>query len=344
MKFRDWRIGLHLLLSSEMTRSRVVILACLLLSSHRALAADSFSDMGMFQFVHARDSSFDYTGELAPGSSPVISDHRLRGAVVVKKDDQDLWTLNARAANFHLTGNGVTIAATGVVIPQNLWDLEVGGSYSHHISERSDTSVSLSVGSASDEPFHGIDETVFHATATYSIPSGKQNRWLFFLVFSNNSTLLNYVPFPGFAYEVHDPEDGFEGIFGLPFFSVMYRPIAQIDLRASAIFTNISAEAGYLPFLEAGLPFFRTYAGYYWNQRAWLRAGRTDEQAELFFDRMQAGMGIRSPISAQLSVDLFSGWEFNRQFLEGDRIFSDVPAVDLQASWFVQLKLVCLSL
>ena len=326
-----------------MSLSQILLGIILLVQvSSTAYAADPFTDFGLGRPKVLSGNSFDYAGQVSPqtgtdgpNTSPTILENQLRGSLLLYKDEKDTWGLNAKAGSFHL-GNSMTIPGDGVVIPQNLWDLEVGGSYRHKISDREESSLSASVGSASEVPFHSIREVIFQTTFIYKIPAANENSWLFFLNESNNRSFLNYIPLPGIAYMVHSPSTGIDAVIGIPFASIVYHPNPFWAFQASVFGpAAYSLEADYIPSLT-----LQFYSVLNRAEQLWALSNRTDTKDRLFYERKKTGLGVRSTALAPVALDLFGGWEFGRRFFEAESILSsDRQFADMIPSWFVQLKI-----
>ena len=282
--------------------------------------------------------SVDYQVREAPArrsQDPAILENRLRGTFPIMKASTDTWSVQQELGSFHLS-NSQAIGAGGPAIPRDLWDVETGAGFRRRLSDRRGWGVSASVGSASDELYHSIHETTLKATGNYHIPSGRDNAWLFFLAYSNNRHFANNVPLPGVAYLVHTPEHGLDAVIGLPFFAVRYKPAPDWSGRL-ALFgpNNVSAELAY----QLRIP-VETYAGFDWNQREWLRAGRADNSQRLFFDEKRWSLGLRFPIRGGLRMDLAGGYEFNRRMYEDRRARSSgIPEVDFNPAWTMRARL-----
>jgi len=272
----------------------------------------------------------------APRSpDPAILENHVRGSFLAHKTSSGAWSIQQSAGWFHLSGTPL-ISPTGPAVPRDLWDIETGARYRHRLGERREWGLSASVGSASDDPFHSINETTFRVTGTYRIPSRRSNSWLFFLAYSNNRHFANRVPLPGAAYLLHAPDQGLDAVVGLPFLALNYRPTPDWSGRLR-IFgpDNISAEWGYL-----GWKPLETYSGYDWSQRQWLRAGRADNSQRLFFDEKKWSLGVRFPVGHELHADLAALYEFDRRFYESVRaVHGGIPEADLNATWSFQAKL-----
>jgi len=286
--------------------------------------------------LFASSNSVDYQMTETPAShssDPNILENRVRGNFVVSKTPTDTWSVRQTVGEVDLSRAPV-IAQTGLSLPQSLWDVETGGAYQHHLGDRHDWGLSTSIGSASDEPFHSIHETIFRGTGTYHMPSGQQNAWLFFLSYSNNRHFANNIPLPGVAYDLRTPK--LDAALGLPFLAVNYRPTPDLTGRFS-IFgpDNVSAEWAYVFWKPV-----QAYAGFDWGQQEWLRANRDDNSNRLFDDQKKWALGLRFPVVDAIRLDLSANYEFDRRFYEDTHAVSrDVAEANLNPGWAFQARL-----
>jgi hypothetical protein len=96
------------------------------------------------------------------------------------------------------------LPATGVSLPGNLWEIKFGPTYRHKFDNGWIAGANLTVGSASDEPFHSIDELIVRGTGFLRVPQGERNAWFLTLNYSNNSEYFSGLPVPGIDY-VYSP-------------------------------------------------------------------------------------------------------------------------------------------
>src|SRR5262249_6539956 len=115
------------------------------------------------------------------------------------------------------------------LFPDDLWNVHVGTSYRHLFSNGWVGGGNVTVGSASDKPFHSFDEMVVGASSFLRVPQGEHNAWLFSLNYSTNREFLNGIPLPGAAY-FYAPTDWFQATIGLPFASMTIRPLEDLTL------------------------------------------------------------------------------------------------------------------
>lgn len=259
-----------------------------------------------------RDSAA-YSFEAVPGGTdgPAVTDQSLQGTLLLTKDQDRRWSAGARAGRFE-TDRPVALPSGRGEVPHLLWSLEGGIGYHRKLGERRSWGGRVAVGSASDRPFDSIQEAELRAAAFYAAPSKESNAWLFFLNYSNNSTFLNGVPFPGFAYSWRRPKEGWQVTAGFPFISASYQPDADWSLRA-ALFgaANFDAEAE-----RRAWRALKLYAAFQRRPRQWLRADRRESRDRLVYDSMEARLGLRCPAGELADVDLSAGRSFDRRFFE----------------------------
>jgi hypothetical protein len=279
-----------------------------------------------------RKSTVEWLGRF---NSPSLLGSLLRTNIILSRDETDTWSLGARLGNFNV-GDAPRIASLGYDIPTNLWDAEIGAAYSHRYADKKSASLNFSVGSASDKPFDRFQETVIQATASYRIPDGEMNSWVFFINFSNNRPFLNYIPLPGFAYAIVSPKSKVFAVLGLPFVIFDWKPAQDWDIKASALGpTILMAQAGY--HLSTST---RLYGEVNWNQILWLPSGRLDVADRLYYDEKRAVLGFEFPILDSLKADIAGGIAGGRRFVRGRSILSSSrQQVDLPTSAFANFKL-----
>jgi hypothetical protein len=285
------------------------------------------------------DSSFHY----APGDSrggslsdPIITDSRLRANILVFKNDINTWTIHDRLGYFDMTESPM-VPQTGLAIPTSLWSIETGATWKHNLGGGRSLSLDVGVGSDSDVPFHSINETILRTSASYRLPSGERNAWLFMLSYSNNRSFANNVPLPGVAYSFRTADNRFRGMIGFPFASVTYQPVQRWSVDASLFGPTVYH-------LETDIRLVgpvKLYGEFGRNQQMWLRANRDDNSNRLVFDEKKLGGGFRSPLTSCLSLDLSAGREFNRRFYENHEATNSgsIPEADIPSSWYGEARL-----
>jgi hypothetical protein len=320
----------------------LLLVALSLLSSSYADAADPFLD-SFAKPPALIGNSLDYAGQIAPmhgmdgpNTTPSVMEQQLRGTLLLHKDAVDVWSLNVKGALFFTSSQFVI--PTEQAVPQDLWDVSVGVAYNHKIDEKHDDSVKFDVGSASDVPYV-IRDMFVSATYAHKFPCWTQS-CIFFVNESTNRTFANFIPIPGIAYVIHDPENGLDAVLGLPFAFFNYRAARHWSLRGALLGpTSVTADVAYLPVPK--LPAVQIYSSFNWGQQLWSVENRPSYATRLFYDRKKTGLGFRAPVSRQINLDFFTGWEFSRRFYQGTNAFggSIREGADMNPSWFAQVKL-----
>ena len=198
--------------------------------------------------------------------------------------------------------------------PDRLWDVRITPSYRHRFDNGWTAGGLVSVGSASDKPFHSWDELVVRANAFLRIPHGERNAWFFTLNYANHGGegYFENIPLPGIAY-MYSPSDRFTAVIGAPFSSIQAELIDK--LTAQIVYTpvrSIRARLIWNPFRP-----LRIWAGFDWDHDFYLRAGRGDEDDKLFYYEKRLHGGIRFDLR-HVGVELSGGWAFDRFYFEGE--------------------------
>jgi hypothetical protein len=235
------------------------------------------------------------------------------GAFPIWQECPDEWmaSLGARGEWFH---THAFLPTTGQAFPDDLWNLRASTSYRHQFDNEWIAGATVSVGSASDRPFHSINEMTSGVNAFLRIPSGEHNAWLFSLAYSPTNE-LNF-PIPGAAY-VYQPSDRFRMNIGLPFL-LYYRPVEDLTLDLSyMLLRTVHARATYRV-----CSYLRCYVGFDWENESYFLAYRPDNNDRFFYyDKRLAG-GLQMPLHPQVMLDFSAGYIFDRFYFEG-RSYSD---------------------
>jgi len=283
-------------------------------------------------------SALDYQMWGSPsesGGSPTMVDQRETGRFIVSKTASDTWSVNERFSHLGI-GEPIMIPQINTAVPQDLWSIETGAGYNHLFNNGRTLGLNFTVGSDSDHPFYSIHETVFRGLASYRVPSGDHNAWLFSLSYSNNRHFFNGIPLPGVGYYFEAYDDRLQGLVGFPYIALRYRPTPNWSAQLS-IFgpRNVNAEISrklYGP--------LRGYTAFQWASQEWLIADRQDYSNRLFFDKKRASLGLRSPLPYGFLLDVSGGRQFDQRFFVNDSSsYSSVPTAGLPPSWFVQTRL-----
>jgi hypothetical protein len=223
----------------------------------------------------------------------------------------DEWSaaVNVRNENFQ---THAILPDTRQSFPDDLWNIRFSTNYRHLFDNGWIAGGGVSVGSASDKPFHSIDEMTFGVNAFLRIPSGEHNAWLFSLAYSPTSQLP--IPIPGVAY-VWQPSPDFRANIGLPF-QLMWRPVDDLTLDFSyMLLTTVHARATYR--LSRPVRIFVAYAS---ETEGYLLADRIDVNDRFFNVDQRLTAGALINFSPKTSLELSGGYVFDRYFFEGKNI------------------------
>jgi hypothetical protein len=244
--------------------------------------------------------------------------------------DGDEWTFNAHVHS-ELFDTGAVLPGTGRPFPDSLWDVRLGTTFRHLFDNGWVAGGTVSVGSASDKPFHSINEMTAGVNAFLRVPQGEHNAWLFSLSYSPTAQLSFPIPMVAFLYQ---PSPDFRVNIGLPF-QLMYRPTEDLTLDLSyMLLTTIHAQATYRI-----TPQLRLHAGFDWSNESFFLADRTDTQARFFSYEKRLSVGVLYAFSPRATLDLSAGYVFDRFYFEGRQLSdSQNDRVNVGDSAFVALR------
>jgi hypothetical protein len=242
----------------------------------------------------------------------------------------DEWTagLSARGEIFQ---THAVLPNTLQPFPDELWNIRLFTSYRHEFDNGWIAGGTVSFGSASDKPFHSINEMTAGANAFLRVPQGEHNAWLFTLAYSPTSELP--IPIPGVAY-VWQPSADFRMNIGLPF-QVMWRPTDDVTLDFSyMLLRTVHARATYRL-----APALRVYVSYDWGNEGWFLAERSNNNDRFYYYDMRVSSGVQLFAARNFALDLAGGYVFNRFYFEGQHLSdSHFNRVDVGDGPFVSLQ------
>ena len=225
------------------------------------------------------------------------------------------------------------LPSTQQPFPSDLWNIGLGTGYRHLFDNGWISGGSVSVGSASDQPFHSIREMTVSTTGFTRMPSGDRNAWVFGAAMSSNSQVLPYIPIPFAAY-LYNPNKDFQAMIGFPFANMVYRPVENLTLMMSyALLTNFHVRATY--------QIAKSWSVYtaldFDNENYWL-ANRpaTDQRFFYYNDRLSAGSQV--VFSRNVLLQFSAGYIFDRYYFESSSATSntDFNRVNIEPGAFIQ--------
>jgi hypothetical protein len=229
-------------------------------------------------------------------------------SVPVYHDGGDTWAVSIRGRNETFFTQAV-LPQSQRTFPTDLWALDFGTTVAHTFDNGWTAGGRLSVGSASDEPFHSTRELSLGASAFLRIPSGERNAWMFSLSYSPLSEVNFPIPMVSYLY---NPSDYLRVNIGLPF-QVMYRPTEDLTLNLSyMLLRTVHARATYRV-----CPLLRAHVGFDWGNESYFLADRQNINDRLFYYDMRASAGLLFNVTKSFTIDLSGGYVFNRFYFEG---------------------------
>jgi hypothetical protein len=180
-----------------------------------------------------------------------------------------------------------------------------------------------------------MNETAFQYTGTYRLPGSDDHSWFFLLNWSNNRPFLNYIPIPGLGYGYRSMDRRVAYLFGFPVNYFYIEFSKRFYVRGS--FIGIS-QASFEWSQDVYFP-LRSYIALDWGQKVWLPAGRTDLADRLFFNQFAVSIGLRSPLSQFLMLDLSLAYSFSRRLFLSKSYYSyrGDGQVAIDPGWIIHL-------
>lgn len=253
------------------------------------------------------DAGFDPNDELG------WVDQAFRVTIPVHADDRQELFVGARIANRDVRVDGVSLPDTGEDFPECLWDITFNALYRMQLDNGWTVGVQGEVGSASDEPFHSIDEMIFTVNGFMRMPLNQQWAIMVYLNWTTQREFLRYIPIPGIAVE-YAPDETFQLVVGAPFSSIRWMPTPQLVLEGQYLMMRtVRARATY-HFIDD----VSVYVGYEWGHDSWHRADAPEADDWLFSYEQRVLAGARWDITENVYIDAYGAYIFERFWFEGE--------------------------
>jgi hypothetical protein len=221
-----------------------------------------------------------------------------------------IWLGLADAQRLEISTSAV-LPDSGIPIPDQLWDIEVGTMHIRDLGEGWQAGGMFRVGSPSDRPFEAMRDMTVTLLGFLTIPSGERDAWSFSLFYSPTGQIV--YPLPGIAY-VWRPSPQFQANLGIPF-SLEYRPTDALSLTASYrplnhIQVQIRQSLGEL---------WSVYGSYQTvNETFWL-ADRLDDDQRLYVFDQRLTLGVQRELGGRWSLDVSAAYVFDRQIFQAEK-------------------------
>jgi hypothetical protein len=307
--------------------------------AHAQSELTQWTDATLGKMMGRADYRLQYYSTERVESQPVrlnVDQHNVTLVAPLFQTSSDEWSLSARL-RYQDYDTGAIFPDSGERFPHELWDVRGGLGYRHKFDNQWILGGSLTVGTASDKPFHSEDELFVRAAGLLRVPRGERDAWIFTLIYASDLEViggLRHVPMPGIAYLWH-PSDQFRAVVGFPFTSIEYKPIKTLtlDVTYSPVRT-IRARAMYEIFRP-----LRVFLGFDSDHDAYYRADRGDKDDQLFYYEKRVTGGMRFDLR-HVGIELTGGYVWDRFYFEGES-FADrrENRLDVHAGTFVGVRL-----
>jgi hypothetical protein len=273
----------------------------------------------------------NYGGSTSPQrNSTQLGLHRVSFAAPVYKSETASYGFFANYGSLQVE-EPLTLSKTGADVPSNLFRTELGGQFSRKLADQKSLGARLSLGNASDQ----VDSKniTFNLNLSFSEPGSENSHWVYFIYFSNNSPILNYLPIPGFVYFYRG--ENWTGMVGFPFASIHWMPVTPWTYSFSILGPTVNSDVSYG---QKNSP--QIFTGFSLSQQSFLREDREEDKDRLFFQEKKLFLGFRSPLSEKLHAELQGGYVFDRFIHEGTRFDrKERGETSLGNSWFAAWNL-----
>ena len=255
----------------------------------------------------------------------------LRFGAPAWQDGGDRLMANLSVRNTLFSTDAV-LPDTGRAFPGQLWSVNLGVNYMHQFDNGWTGGLMAGVGSASDKPFHSIDEMTANIGAFLRVPAANgRDSWQFMLMYAEGGAMNFPIPMASYNW---NPSDQLQVNIGLPL-SVVWKPTEYLDVNLSYVpLYNINARVTYRPW--AGV---RLYGGYEFLNESYFLADRADVNDRFFVLEQRLVTGVRWDFWKISSVEVNGGYSFGRRFGEGTSQWGSLhDQVDVRPGPFLGLR------
>ena len=209
----------------------------------------------------------------------------------------------------HQQNRGTARFDSGATVPSQVIVPALSINYATFVDLQNSTGFSAQVSSPSDHPFHSWSETGVTLNYLERFRAGdflSMNSWFVAVNYSNVRAFLNNIPLPGFGYEWH--REKWTWILGVPFFAVFGEPWEKAIFAANYFPTN-QGSVSLTQFILGPVQIFAQYTS---RAQKFILVDRGLDSDRYVIDRQTAALGLRSPLSRNLSVQLEYGLLFGQ--------------------------------
>lgn len=259
-----------------------------------------------------------------------LTETRLQAGVPIYKSERAIWSVHARGHALSL-GRTLRIADRNFEIPKDFGSAEVGFGANF---PRADVSrgFSATIGTTGRRLFDAENTRALSLTYFSEWKTAPDHSWYFLVSYSNNRTVFNNIPIPGFAYGY--TQKSLRLMVGAPFAFVFWMPLPYV-LNATLSPFSSSADLGYI--IHGPWQAMTSVA---WQPRSFQNLAPDIDKQRLLFDRKEATFGVRAMFGPFHSVSLAYVYQFDRRLFIGESLSKRASsAADLEDSGGIQFKL-----
>ncbi len=241
-----------------------------------------------------------------------LLEHSFNIVVPFAQDESNEWTMSGDTS-YKRIGTSARLPDTHQRLPNELWIIDLGGSYRHKFDNGWIGALGVNVLSPSDKPFDSLrGETVLHVTSMVRIPYRERDAWILSLFYGSDTEFVGGIPVPGLAYN-WVPSDHLNAVIGAPFSSVEYKPIDPLTLEAQYFpLRRMRARATYTLFRP-----LRLFTGFDIDNDHYFLADRLFRSDRLWYYEKRATAGARFDLR-HVGFQVRGGYAFDRYYFTGD--------------------------
>lgn len=188
----------------------------------------------------------------------------------------------------------------------DLYEVNLGFSYSTLTQNKKPIGTSFSIGSASDKPFKKTDDATYTASAFFVNPNSDKSAWTYMVFISNNTPLLNYFPIPGVLYSTKS--ENFQGSFGIPINSLRWKFHKNVRFDFALLGPFYQTEVVYLHSEKKEIAI-----GSNWFSKSYLLEQREHKEDRLFLEEKKLYLSYREVFLKQHFYEVKLGQVFDRR-------------------------------
>jgi hypothetical protein len=226
----------------------------------------------------------------------------------VYQGEDEQWRFSSQASWLAMPNNA-TLPDSHKGVPQDLYDVRVGGGYGCKFEDGKVFGVNVTLGSASDRPFSGPGETAMSATAFMYWPHDDDSGWLTYLAGQTQLDGRSPYVFPGVGY--YFTSEKLDALLGLPALWGAYKPTKEFTIQGLFIPSRVMVDATYT--IHEGVRLFATYD---WEWLNYILHDRTDQNDQFYYMEQRVYSGVEWDVAKNVELSVGLGYGFDRRFFQ----------------------------